>query len=130
MAPHAGVTSPTGPFRKDDNVRKRPEYQSVYARALPMYTARLVFYACPGEGARRRLGCTVPKVVGNAVVRTRLKRLIREAFRRMRERLPEGCVLVVNAKRSAADMSLDEVLKHFADVTERLRRDGYRLCAR
>ena len=49
-----------------------------------------------------RLGCTVPKVVGNAVERNRLKRLIREAFRRTRDRLPEGCVLVVNAKRSAA----------------------------
>lgn len=94
-----------------------------------MYTARLVFYACPGEGSRRRLGCTVPKVVGNAVLRTRLKRLIREAFRRVRDRLPEGCILIVNAKRSAADMTFGDALKYFSDVAERLQREGYRLCA-
>ena len=94
-----------------------------------MYTARLVFYACPGEGPRRRLGCTVPKVVGDAVERNRIKRLIREAFRRTRERLPSGCILVVNAKRSAAAMTLEDALKHFADVSVRLQREGYQQCA-
>ena len=128
MASHARVASPTGPFRRDDKVRKRPEYLSIYKRAAPMYTARLVFYACPGAGSRRRLGCTVPKVVGDAVELNRLKRLIREAFRRTRERLPEGCVLVVNAKRSAAGMTLEDVLMHFLDVAGRLDREGFRTC--
>lgn len=125
MAAHAGVTPPTGPFRKDDKVRKRPEYKSVYKRAAPMYTARLVFYACPGEGPRRRLGCTVPKVVGDAVERNRIKRLIREAFRQTRGRFPEGCVVVVNAKRSAAGVRLEDVLRHFLDVAGRIEREGY-----
>jgi ribonuclease P protein component len=90
-----------------------------------MYTARLVFYACPGEGVRRRLGCTVPKLAGNAVERNRIKRLIREAFRRTRERFPAGCILVVNAKRSASGMLLEDVLKHFLDTAERLGREGF-----
>ncbi len=129
MAPHPRVISPPGPFRKDDKVRKRPEYKSVYHRAAPMYTARLVFYACPGEGPLRRLGCTVPKVVGDAVERNRLKRLIRVGFRQTRDRLPEGCVLVVNAKRSAAGMTIEDVLRHFLDVVGRLEREGFRPCA-
>ncbi len=128
MASHAGVASPTGPFRRDDKVRKRPEYLSIYKRAAPMYTARLVFYACPGAGALRRLGCTVPKVVGDAVERNRLKRLIREAFRHTRERFPQGCVLVVNAKRSAAGMTLGDVLGHFEEVARRLEREGFQAC--
>ena len=129
MAPHAGVTSPAGPFRKVDKVRKRPEYKSVYKRAAPMYTARLVFYACPGEGPRRRLGCTVPKIVGNAVERNRIKRLIRVGFRHTRDRLPEGCILVVNAKRTAAGMTVEDVLMHFLDIAGRLEHEGFRLCA-
>ena len=70
----------------------------------------------------------MPKVVGDAVERNRLKRLIREAFRSTRERLPEGCVLVVNAKRSAAGMTLRDVLGHFEDVAGRLEREGFRAC--
>ena len=122
MAAYAGVIPRTGPFRKEDKVRKRPEYLSIYRRAEPMYTARLVFYACPGGGPRR-LGCTVPKIVGPAVERNRLKRLIREAFRHTRERFPQGCVLVVNAKRSAAGMGLADVLKAFLDIAGRLGRE-------
>ena len=128
MASHARVAPPTGRFRRDDKVRKRPEYLSIYKRAAPMYTARLVFYACPGTGKRRRLGCTVPKVVGDAVERNRLKRLIREAFRHTRERFAEGCVLVVNAKRSASGMTLQDVLGYFEGVAGRLEREGFRTC--
>ncbi|OYW04699.1 MAG: ribonuclease P protein component [Acidobacteria bacterium 37-65-4] len=74
------------------------------------------------------MGCTVPKVVGDSVERNRIKRLIREAFRHTRERLPQGCVLVVNAKRSAAGMTLEDALGHFVDVAGRLDREGFRTC--
>ncbi len=92
-----------------------------------MFTACLVFYACPGTG-RRRLGCTVPRTVGNAVTRNRVKRLVRECFRAMRERLPEGCTLVVNAKRSAAGLDHAAVVRAFETVAERLAREGYPGC--
>lgn len=95
-----------------------------------MFTACLVFYACPAPEGGRRMGCTVPKSVGNAVVRNRVKRLIREVFRGMRERFPDGCALVVNAKRSAAGLSHAAALKAFGDVAERLAREGLPPCAR
>lgn len=49
---------------------------------------------------RTRLGITVSKRVGNAVVRNRVKRLIREAFRQI-EHLQVASDLVVIAKREA-----------------------------
>jgi ribonuclease P protein component len=92
-----------------------------------MFTACLVFYSFPGEGKRRRFGCTVPKVVGGAVVRNRVKRILRDCFRRHRNTFPEGCVLVVNAKRSAAGMSHREATRSFRVVAERLAREGFLL---
>jgi ribonuclease P protein component len=93
-----------------------------------MHTAHLVFYARPDEGGRRRFGCTVPKKVGKAVTRNRLKRLFREAFRKTREALPEGCVLIVNAKRSAAEMEHQEILEAFQKISTRLAEEGYPPC--
>jgi ribonuclease P protein component len=129
MAPDPGVTPKTGSFGRDDRVRRRPEFQAVYKACAPIFTASLVFYARPGMG-RRRLGCTVPRSVGGAVVRNRVKRLLREGFRRTRPRFPEGCTLVVNAKRSAGSLDFQGVLRAFEGVAERLAREGFPPCAR
>jgi ribonuclease P protein component len=58
---------------------------------------------------RRRLGVTVSKRVGNAVIRNRVKRRIREWFRHAREGLPDGSDIVVIARRTARDLSGLEV---------------------
>ena len=130
MAPDARLTPRTGPFSKADRVRKRPEFKAAYGRGNPVFTAKLVFYASPGDGAACRFGCTVPKIVGDAVVRNRVKRILREAFRLTRERFPAGCVLVVNAKKSAAELSLEESLRSFGEVAKRIETEGYPPCGR
>jgi ribonuclease P protein component len=58
----------------------------------------------------RRLGVTVSKRVGNAVVRNQLKRRIREWFRQARAGLPDRSDIVVIARPSARDLSATEVV--------------------
>ena len=54
---------------------------------------------------RTRLGVTVSKRVGNAVVRNRVKRCIREWFRQERAELPRNSDIVVTARPRARDLS-------------------------
>jgi ribonuclease P protein component len=51
--------------------------------------------------APAKLGITIPKKTGNAVVRNRWKRWIREAFRTQRDRMPLGTEIIVKPKRDA-----------------------------
>ena len=60
-------------------------------------------------GPRPRLGVTASRKLGGAVVRNRVKRRIRECFRRCRDLLPPGADVVVIARRGAAELTSAEV---------------------
>jgi len=129
MAAHAPVSgSKTGPFSSKDRIRARSEYQAIYRACAPIYTARLVFYARQGALGVRRLGCTIPKRTGCAVERNRLKRLIREVFRKERSALPDGCDLVANAKRGATELDYASIREAFLKVCARLAQEGFPGC--
>jgi ribonuclease P protein component len=68
-----------------------------------------------------RLGITVTRKVGRAVVRNRIKRLVREVVRRNRRRIAPGLDMVWVAKKQAAGVRHDQVE---ADLEALLRRRG------
>lgn len=59
--------------------------------------------------SRSRIGITVSRKVGNAVVRNRFKRRIREWFRAHRDELDPPVDLVVIARRPGGGLSLAEL---------------------
>lgn len=80
-----------GAYASDDvlvvNVRR-----SVTETAVP---------ANPPAARSTRLGVSIPKKTGSAVVRNRWKRWIREAFRTHHGQLPPGLEIIVRPKRDA-----------------------------
>jgi ribonuclease P protein component len=69
-----------------------------------------------------RLGLVVSRKVGGAVVRNRVKRRVREWFRRHRGALPQGADLVVIARASAATLSAAAVRDELSALVARSAR--------
>lgn len=66
-----------------------------------------------------RLGLTVSKSVGKAVVRNRVKRLFRECYRSFEDRLPSGYDFVFVAKPNAAEKSLEQLERDLGYVLKK-----------
>jgi ribonuclease P protein component len=122
----ATFAGPSGRFPSASRVRKRSEFLNIQERGQRVSTARFVLILSANAAAgSARLGITASRRVGNAVVRARAKRLIREAFRATRELWPPGIDLVVIVKRSPGDSKLDSVVTEWigarAQIEKRIR---------
>jgi ribonuclease P protein component len=87
------------------------EFDRVYRQGRSKANRFLVLYAFPREDGGDdgpRLGISVSRRVGGAVDRTRVKRVLREAFWQEAERLPDGSDYVVVARPEAKGLAARE----------------------
>ena len=91
------MTTPRLTFPQSRRMKTPAEFERCYGRKKSASDGVLVVYACENGLAHPRLGCSVSKKVGNAVVRNRYKRLFREAFRLSQHDLPAGVDVEIKA---------------------------------
>lgn len=82
------LTRLTLPKRK--RLTSNQQFKSVLDRGRRAGDGSLTLYAVSNRCGHPRVGISVGKSSGNAVVRNRLKRLLRETFRRSQDRIPQG----------------------------------------
>lgn len=89
-------------FPKHARLRKRADYLRVQQQGRRQHTDCFVVLKGPSAGATTRIGITVSTRIGSAVVRNRVKRMVREIVRASwRDIQPPGDVVII-AKPGAA----------------------------
>jgi ribonuclease P protein component len=82
------------------------DFDAVYRSGRSASTRFLVLYWFPRQeedGSEPRLGLAVPKSVGNAVVRNRVKRQLRETWAELSDRVRPGNDYVLVARPGLAE---------------------------
>jgi ribonuclease P protein component len=99
-------------------VASRRDFLRIQQQGQRVTTAHFVLIVAPGPAldAPPRLGITASKQVGNAVVRARCKRLVREVFRRAPGLLPDGVDLVVIVRAGVDALGMAGVEAEWASV--------------
>jgi ribonuclease P protein component len=86
-------------FTRLQRLLKTDEFSSVFSLRRSFANGFFQLWFAPGASDRARIGLVVPKkIVRQAVRRNRIKRLVREEFRRMAATLPP-LDLIVRARR-------------------------------
>lgn len=86
----------TGDFPREARVRRRHEFNRIHKEGHRVRTRCFTVIARRSlVGERPRFGCAVSRKVGRAVLRNRLRRMMKEVFRRSASTLPVVDVVVV-----------------------------------
>ncbi len=89
-------------FPRQHRIVRASDYRAIYSGGRKVHSERFVLYGRENGLEYHRLGITVSRKVGGAVIRNRVKRLFREIFRKSSADIPSHLDIVVNAKRACA----------------------------
>lgn len=106
-------------YPKDERLRCRSDYLQLAARGHKVHTASFIIVWAGSERQQTRFGATVSRKVGNAVVRNRLKRCLREYYRHHKSMFTAADFNII-AKQRAASLSSAEITRELDRALSRL----------
>ena len=108
-------------FPKSARLRRRGEFLRVQDGGRKIHTDSFLVFVLPQrEPGPMRIGITASRKLGGAVVRNRVKRLVREAFRRHKLLFPAGLDVAFIAKKNAVEVEYDQVVREIEKLCRRL----------
>jgi ribonuclease P protein component len=109
------LRTPVRPFQPAQRLRQKSDFDRVYRDARRSADAFFAIYTRRTGGTTPRLGLAIAgRIVGNAVRRNLIKRLVRESFRLHQHELPPVDIVVNarNAAREADNAAIRRSLEH------------------
>ena len=109
-------------FLRRYRIERGSDFRVLYNEGRRINCQWFVLFARENDLGYHRLGITVSRKVGGAVTRNRVKRLLRERFRRSFADIPHHFDFVVNAKRSSAQAKYSELRQEFLSAARKICR--------
>jgi ribonuclease P protein component len=99
--------------KRTASLRKNHEFKRVYSKGKSLASPHVVLYCLKNRQNVNRLGITVGSKVGNAVLRNRVRRRLKEIYRVNEDAFTKGWDIVAVARVRAGDAGFAEIRADF-----------------
>lgn len=126
MARPAAIRVPTvggAPARlsRPARLRKHADFEKVYRSGRRIFSAHMTVFFLRRDSGPARVGFTVPRALGAAVERNRIRRRMREAARLSLGAAGGAMDVVIHPKKSALAADFAELREEMARAFERIK---------
>ena len=97
-------------------LKKNWEFKRVYRNGRTVVSRNIVLYYCPNDHEYNRIGFSISKKVGKSVVRNRIRRVYKEAFKAVDKYLVKGYDFILIARKPAVDASFRQASKELFNL--------------
>lgn len=108
-------------FPRHRRLRSSRDFAQTYAQKQKAGNSVLLLFAARNDLGRTRIGLSVSRKNGNSIVRHRIRRLLKEAYRLEQHRIPEGLDLIL-IPRPDSNATLAELRDAIVALSQKLQR--------
>ena len=102
-------------------ILRKAEFQKVYSHGKSFACRDIVIYIFRAENLKGKVGFAAGKKLGCAVVRNRVKRLLREAYRLNKNKIRRDFAVILVGRKSLVDAKMQVAEKSFLEVCRRAK---------
>ena len=96
-------------MKKTLPINRNSLFRRLYAKGKTASSFDIVVYTLPNRTGVNRLGVTVSTKIGSAVIRNRVRRRIKEAYRTLERNIPEGINMVIVARSASVNRTMPQI---------------------
>lgn len=108
-------------MKKENRLTRQEDFRAVYKNGRLIFGRYLAAHFLPIDNDEIKIGISVSKKVGNAVIRNRIKRRIRDIISKLITELPPKHHIIIGAKVRSKDASYDQLKR---DLIKLLKGSG------
>ncbi len=102
-------------------LRGKNEFNTVHSKGHSFANREIVLYVLEDETLKGKAGFAAGKKLGCAVIRNRVKRILREAYRLNQHKVNPNCAIILVGRKNLVGAKVDVAIKSFCDICRRAK---------
>lgn len=108
-------------MKNTQSLNRNTLFRKAYSKGNSCANKYLAVYVLPGKQGMNRLGITVGKKIGCAVIRNKVRRKIKESYRLNEDLIKTGCIIVIVARTASAFADYHKINSALLHLMQKLK---------